>query len=142
MESRLPDPRRTIRTDSDVLWTYELSRNIPDDDEHHIPYRSRSRVVVRIHGRHCNPHETRKQRNRPTTPRTTPTLHSSHASQTRTERLVPKTQKMRLRTKRNRLPRRHRRERSDTNGPKETQGRCRLARPTQPNGNTKVPWVH
>src|SRR6266446_6101354 len=120
MESRLPDPRRTVRTDSNVLWTYELSRNVPNDDEHHIPHRSRSRMAVRIHGRYCNPHQTRKWRNRPTTPRTTPALYSSHASQTRTERFISETRKMRLQTKRNRLPRCHRREWSDTNGPKET----------------------
>src|SRR6266436_4874098 len=120
MESRLPDPRRTIRTNSNVLRTYELPRNIPNDDEHHIPHRSRPRMAVRIYGRHCHPHKTRKRRDGPTTPRTTPTLHSSHASQTRTKRPIPKTRKVRLRTKRNRLSRRHRREWSDTNGPKET----------------------
>src|SRR6266403_3164326 len=142
MESRLLDPRRAIRTNSNVLWTYELPRNLPDDDEHHIPHRSRSRMAIRIHGRHRDPHETRKQRNGPTTPRTTPTLHPSYASQTRTKRSVSKTRKMRLRTKRNRLPRCHRRKRSNTNGPKETQRRRRLARPTQPNRNTKIPRIH
>src|SRR6266404_9723158 len=120
MESHLPDPRRTVRTNSNVLRTHEFPRNISNDDEHHIPYRSRSRMAIRIHGRHRNPHKTRKRRNEPTTSRTTPTLHSPHASQTRTKRPIPKTRKMRLRTKRNRLSRRHRRKRTDTNGPKET----------------------
>src|SRR6266404_1596430 len=120
MESRLPNPRRTVRTNSNVLWAHKLSHNLPNDDEHHIPHRSRSRMAIRIYGRHCNPHETRKRRNRPTTPRTTPTLHSPHAPQTRTKRPIPKTRKMRLRTKRNQLSRCHRRKRTDTNGPKET----------------------
>src|SRR6266446_4443799 len=142
MESRLPDPRRTVRTNSNVLRTHELPCNVSNDDEHHIPHRSRSRMAIRIYGRHCNPHKTRKQRNGPTTPRTTPALHSSYASQTRAKRSIPKTRKMRLRTKRNRLSRCHRRKRSNTNGPKETQGRCRLARPTQPYRNTKIPWVY
>src|SRR6266478_5142986 len=142
MESRLPNPRRTVRTNSNVLWAHEFPRNLPDDDEHHIPYRSRSRMAIRIYGRHRNPHKTRKQRNGPTTPRATPTLHSSYASQTRTKRSIPKTRKMRLRTKRNRLLRCHRRERSDTNGPKETQRRCRLARPTQSDGSTEIPRIH
>src|SRR6266403_212624 len=49
---------------------------------------------------------------------------------------------MRLRTKRNRLLRRHRRKRPDTNGPEETQGRRRLAHSPQPDRDTKIPWVH
>src|SRR6266436_8052612 len=142
MESRLLNPRRAVRTNSNVLWTHKLPRNLPNDDEHHIPHRGRPRMAIRIHGRHRHPHKTRKRRNGPTTPRTTPALHSSYASQTRTKRSVSKTRKMRLRTKGNRLPRCHRRKRSNTNGPKETQRRRRLARPTQPNRNTKVPWVH
>src|SRR6266478_1519214 len=142
MEGRLPNTRRFIRTNRNVLWTHEFTRHLSNDDEHHIPHRGRPRMAIRIHGRHRHPHETREQRNRPTTPRATPTLHSSHAPQTRTKRPISKTRKMRLRTKRNRLPRRHRRKRSNTNGPKETQGRCRLARPTQPYRNTKIPWVH
>ena len=91
MESCLPNPRRTIRTNGNVLWTYELARHLPNDDEHHLPHQSRSGMAIHIHGRHRNPYQTRKRRNGTTTLGTPSTLYPPYASQARTKRLIPQT---------------------------------------------------
>src|SRR6266403_1071045 len=54
MESRLPHPRRTIQTNGHVLQTNELPRYFSNDDEHHLSHRSRTRLVICIHGRYCS----------------------------------------------------------------------------------------
>src|SRR6266446_5524412 len=120
MESRLLNTRGTIRTNRDVLRTHKFARYFPDDDEHYFPHRSRPRMVIRIHGRHRHPYQMRARRNGATTPRTSPTLHSSHAPQIGTKRPISKTREMRLRKERNRLSWSYRRQRSYTNGPQET----------------------
>src|SRR6266446_1555342 len=97
MESRLLDTRGIVRANRDVLWTHKLTRHLPNDDEHYLPHRGRPRMVIRIHGRHRHPYQTRRKRNGTTTPRTSPTLHPPYASQIRTKRSLPKTRKMRLR---------------------------------------------
>src|SRR6266436_2257726 len=130
MESRLLNTRRTIRTNRNVLLTHKLAHHLPNDDEYHLSHRGRPRMAIRVHGRHCNPHEMRNWRNRTTTSRTPSTLHPSHASQTGTKRSIPKTRKMRLREERNRLPGCYRRQRSATNGSKEIKRGRRLARPS------------
>src|SRR6266446_3775900 len=119
MESRLSNAGRPVRTYRDVLRTHKLTCHLSNDDEYHLPNRSHSRVVIRIHGRYRYPHQTRRRGNRKTTPRASPTIHPSYAPQIRTKRLVPETRKMRLRTKRNRLPRRYSRQWSNTDGPQE-----------------------
>src|SRR6266436_8229051 len=104
MESRVPDTRRTIRTNRNVLWAHKFAHHLPNDDEYHLPHRGCSRMALCIHGRYCNPHQTQGKRNRAATSRTPSTIHTSHAPQTRTKRSIPKTRKMRLREKGNRLP--------------------------------------
>ena len=37
MESSLFDKQETIQTESDVLWTMQLARNIPTDDNKYLP---------------------------------------------------------------------------------------------------------
>ena len=37
MESGLFDKQRTIQTESDVLWTVQLTRNISTDDDKYLP---------------------------------------------------------------------------------------------------------
>src|SRR6266478_8260258 len=142
MESRLPNARRPIRTHRNVFRTHELARYLPNDDEHYLPYRGRPGMAIRIHGRHRHPHQTRRRRNRTTTSGTSPVIHPPYASQTRTKRLISKTRKMRLRAEGDRLPRCHSRQRPNTDGPQKAQRRRRLARPPQPNGNPKIPWIH
>src|SRR6266403_2103095 len=107
MEGRLPHTRRTVRTHRNVLRTHELTRYLSNDDEHHLPYGSRPRMVIRIHGRYRCPYQTRRRRNGTTTLGAPSTLHPPHAPQTGTERPIPKTREMRLRKDRNRLPRGH-----------------------------------
>src|SRR6266481_2893127 len=97
MESRLPHARRTVRTHCNVLRTHELTCHLSNDDEHHLPYGSRPRMVIRVHGQYRRPHQTRKRRNGTTTLGTPSTLHPPHAPQIRTERPIPETRKMRLR---------------------------------------------
>src|SRR6266446_7580278 len=116
MEGRLPNTRRSIRTNRDVLWTHEFTRYLSNDDEHHLSHRGCPRMAVRIHGRHRYPYQMRRKRNGTTTSGTSPTLHSPYAPQIRTKRSIPKTRKMRFREERNRLSRRHRGQWSNTNG--------------------------
>src|SRR6266403_4878570 len=49
---------------------------------------------------------------------------------------------MRFRKERDQLSWHYHRQWSNTNGPKETQRCCRLARPPQPNRNPQIPWVY
>ena len=37
MESGFFDKQRTIQTESDVLWTVQLTRNISTDDDKYLP---------------------------------------------------------------------------------------------------------
>src|SRR6266478_9933724 len=120
MEGRLPNTRRFIRTNRNVLRAHKLARHLSNDDEHYLSHRGRPRMAIRIHGRHRYPHQTRGKRNGTTTPGTSPTLHSPHAPQIRTKRPIPKTRKMRLRKEGNRLSWGHRWQWSNTNGPQET----------------------
>src|SRR6266478_5015605 len=99
MESCIPDTRRTIRANRNVLWAHELARDLPNDDEYHLPYRGCPRMALCIHGQHCNPHQMRERRNRAATSRTPSAIYTPHAPQTGTKRPIPKTRKMRLREK-------------------------------------------
>src|SRR6266403_6115499 len=120
MESRFPNTRRTIRTNRNVLRTHKFTCHLSNDDEHHLPHRSRPRMAIHIHGQYRNSYEVRERQNGTTTFRTPPTLYPPHASQAGTKRSIPQTRKVRLREKGNRLPRGYRRQWSDTNGSEET----------------------
>jgi hypothetical protein len=50
MEGHILNTRRTIQTNGHVFRAHQLTRNIPDDDEHHILKGSPRRVVFDIHG--------------------------------------------------------------------------------------------
>src|SRR6266436_319123 len=128
MESCLPHPRRTIQTNGHVLRSNKLPRHFSDDDEHHLPNQSCTRLVISIYGRHCCSHKTRRTGNGTTTYLPSPAIRSPHAEQTGTERPIPQTREMQLQTKRNRLPRYYRRKQQTTNGPKEVKRCSRLAK--------------
>src|SRR6266436_6760114 len=99
-------------------------------------------MAIRVHGRYCSSHKTRGTRDRTTTYLSSLAIHPSHVEQTRTKRLIPQTGKMRLRAKRDRLPRRHCQKRQTTNGSKETKRRRRLAQTQHSNGNPQIPGVY
>src|SRR5258705_449163 len=48
MESRLRLQRRSLRTVGDVLWTHELTGNIPKHDERDFPSRNLTRMAQRL----------------------------------------------------------------------------------------------
>src|SRR6266403_4939781 len=105
MESHLPHSRRTVRTDSYVLRLNKLPGHLPDDDEHHLPNRSSTRLVIHLYGQYRRSYEKRRTRNGTTTCLSSPAICPSHVKQIGTKRPIPQTRKMQLRAKRDRLPR-------------------------------------
>src|ERR1700678_4271851 len=142
MEGGLPHQRRAVRANRHVFRPYELTGDLPDDDEHHLSKRSCTRMAVGLHGRHRHPYQTKERRNGAATPAKAHGLHTPRPRQTRTKRPIPKTRKMRLCKRRNRLPRRDRWEEQNTHGPHETQGSRRLDSPPYPNRSTTIPRLH
>src|ERR1700678_1598779 len=142
MEGGLPHKRRAVRDNRHFFRPYELTGDLPDDDEHHLPKRSCTRMAIGLHGRHRHPYQTKGRRNRAATPAKAHRLHAPRSRQTRTERPIPKTRKMRLCKGRNRLLRRDRWKEQNTHGPRETQGSRRLDSPPHPNRSTTIPRFH
>jgi hypothetical protein len=50
MESRVLNKRRTIQTNCHVFWAYELTRNLPNYDEHDICGQSSGRMAYNLYG--------------------------------------------------------------------------------------------
>jgi hypothetical protein len=89
MESSVPHTRRTVQTDSDVLWPYKFAHHLSNDDEHDIPERGIIRVALCIHGQHSNPHETKSGRNRKLKHGEAPKTHTLCTRQTRETQSIP-----------------------------------------------------
>src|ERR1700678_1858126 len=142
MEGGLPHQRRAVRADRHVFWPHELTGYLPDDDEYHLPKRGRTRMAIGLHGRYRHPHQTKERRNGAATPTKAHGLHALRSRQTRTERPIPKTRKMRLCKRRNRLLRRDRWKEQNTHGPRETQRGRRLDSPPHPNRSTTIPRLY
>ena len=117
MESSLPYLRRTLWTNSHVLWTDKLASHLSDDDEHHILMPSNAGIVFHLHGWWHYSHQTTIQRvwriaYSPTLPLCPWDIqHSSR------KWLICQTRKMCLQTRENWVPWCHYRKRAIMHGP-------------------------
>jgi hypothetical protein len=132
MKSSLSYPRRTIQTNGNVLWPHKLTSNLSNDNEHNIPKGSIARLALSIHGQHYNSHKMRKDRNRRTTRRKAPKVHTPCLRQTRETWPVPQTQEMQIQKRRNQIPESNHRIEQNMNGPRQAWKHSRLASTVKP----------
>src|SRR5271163_414056 len=111
MESRLQDEPRPLRTNGHVLWTHQLPRDIPEHDERPIQRTDRQWISRNLPQRHT--HRSRLAR------RTTKRDRQGPRN-TREQRPLPQTREVRIRTRKNRIPRGHHLERTRQDGPSES----------------------
>src|SRR5579863_4869965 len=104
MESSIPNKQGTLRTDGNVLWPYQLSGHLPNDDEYHICPRNSGTVANGIYGRHGHTHSETRRRNNTTTRRTTPHVCQLRSSKTTRTQPLPQTRKVYIRIATNRIP--------------------------------------
>src|SRR5579863_5051426 len=116
MEGSLPNKRRTIRTNGDVLWLNQLPSYLPNHDEHHIRPRNSRTMADGIHGRYGYTHQKTRRRDGTTTYRMTLHMCPMHSCKTSGTQPFSQTRKMYLRTTPNRVPRSNGRPRNSTNG--------------------------
>ena len=98
MESRVQNPKGTVRTMSNVLRTNQLPCHLPTNHESHVQRNEDAlpNGTIRLHGQYPYRHEQRLNtppRNRPPSPR-----------QTRREILLPLTHQMQVRKRKGQLP--------------------------------------
>src|SRR5712671_1922226 len=120
-QSGLRDEPRTLRTNSDVLWTYQLTSNVPDHDGHAVPRTDRTGNPHGVHGRHSHTYQKGRWRNRRPTPGKTLTTGPGNAHHTVKKQPIPKYRQMPVRKARSRLPRGLHRREENKNG--RSQGR-------------------
>ena len=134
VESCLPNTWRIIQTSCNVFWTYKLTCDLPNDDEHNLQMSSYAGMVFDIHGWWHNLHKTITAWNPQATLPMTPKIHSWNIWHSRRKRPIRQTQKMHLRTRRNWLFGCHSGQGTTTNGPKETIGCRQLPSPAEHHG--------
>ena len=67
MEGSIPNAPRPLQTPCNVFRSHELASHIPSNDEWNLQNGSGARMVISLHGWHCNTYETTQQRNGTTT---------------------------------------------------------------------------
>src|SRR6266436_5451670 len=125
MESRLQNPEETVRTTSNVLRTDQLPRHLPTNHEPDVQ-RNEDAIpngTIRLYGRH--PHCNNR---RPDAP---PTNCPPSPGQTRGRILLPLTRQMRIRERKDRLPKSHHQSRKDPYRPPQSRRTEELATETQ-----------
>ena len=60
-QSSLCDKSGTLQTNSNVLWTHQLTCNIPDHDGHNIPQTDHARNPHSVYGQHSNTHQKKSR---------------------------------------------------------------------------------
>jgi hypothetical protein len=94
MEGHLPYTRGTIQTNSHVLWAYQLTVHLSNNNEYHIPKRSLTGMAFGLYERHRYPHKETTKQNRRTTPTKAPTAHPPSLGQIGRTQFVPQTREV------------------------------------------------
>ena len=142
MESGLPNTWRAIWANSNVLRTHELTSYLSDDDEHNLQTTGNVRMVLHLHGRWHNPHETPLKWDPRTISWTTLKIHPWNLWYSSRKRPIRQIREMHFWTRRNWLFGRHRRQRTIMNGPKEIARSGQLPNPTEHHRCSSIPRVH
>jgi len=79
----------TFRTNSNVLWTYQLPGNVPDYDGYLVPRTDCIRNPHGIHGRHSCTYQEGKQQNGSLTPRKASMIGQRNAHHTVEKQPIP-----------------------------------------------------
>ena len=119
VESGLYHQQRVVRTQCHVLRTYQLTSNLPNDDERDLHRGVTRRMADGLYGRHANPYQR--------LPRNAPKSGPPSTGQTGKTRPLPQTGEMLVRTTTNGVPGRGTGERYNPNGSSEGQRSGRLA---------------
>ncbi len=142
MESHLPYTRRTLQTNSYVLWTHELPSHFPNDDKHHILQTSGPRLAFSLYGWSRDPYKMTPQRNRRRTLAMSQGIHPYHPQRPRKEWSLPQTWEVHLWTGRNWLFRHYHRTRDIKNGSEEDTRSHRLVPTNYSHRSKTIPGIH
>jgi len=141
MESCVPHSQRTIRTNCHVLWPYQLSCHISNDDEYNILIRHSKRGYISLHGQYHNPYKEMDQWNTWATFGTAPKTCPWNIGQIRGQWPLSEAGEMCLQTRRNWVPWHNRWKRAAPYGSEETQRSCRLSATAKPYRCLHIPWT-
>ncbi len=142
MESRIYNKRRTFQTNHHVLWTDQLSGNIPNDDEHHIPWPHSGWKHDCLYGRHGYSHSTPTRRNHGTIHRMTLEHCKSSTCKAWWSWPLPQPGKVQFQTTPHWLSRCTSHWRNSPNGTRESRQGTRVKTPPQCYRSPKVSRVH
>jgi hypothetical protein len=142
MESGISDKWRPVQTNGHVLWSYQLTGNIPNHDELDICTRNHRSMANDLHGQHGNPHIQMSRIKWPTTHCAPPTIHQQSPRKTTRAQSILETGKMYIRTTYDQIFGSKTRTRHSTNGWHQSWEGKEIANPKQCHRSIEIPRIH